>query len=259
MSRQTTIQEQEAIRKGSVRVLIGDDFDNLVDIGALRNPIITSLAENQRIEFDNVDSLEKFVKGTHVQVTFDLAEINFDNLSVLDAGMINLTTVAGSLVSGAEQIVSAGAWNYSQFIKIENQNGDGSAITVNSVTGGTDGALVEDTDFYVGQNENGDYGIFVLDTVDVTTLNQTITIDYDYTPNASKKLTFNEQGNKTLKVMRIINTDENNKTLKIDINEGTNFAPISIDFAGDEEDDVAILPIDFQGKIVEWVDEQQVD
>jgi len=256
MSRQTTIQVPTAIRKGSVRVLVGDSFDALTDIGALRNPVITSMAENQSIEFDNVDALEKFVKGKDFQITFDLAEINLDNLAVLDAGMINLTTVAAAPVAGAEQVVASGAWNYNTFIKIANQMGDGTSPTVNSVTGGTDGALVEDTDFYVGQNAQGEWGIFVIDSTDVTTLAQTLTIDYDYTPNASKKLTFNEDGDKTLKCMRIINEDNNGNQFRIDIEEGTNFAPISIDFAGDEEDDVAILPVDFQGKIVEWVDEQ---
>jgi hypothetical protein len=256
MSKQTTIQVPEAIRKGSVRVLIGANFGALTDIGALRNPVITSLAENQSIEFDNVDPLQKFVKGQRVQVTFDLAEINFTNIAVLDAGIINYTTTAGSIVSGAEQLVVAGDWAYNQFIKITNQNGDGTIIDVNSVVAATNGALVAETDYFLGQNEAGEYGIFIKDSVTVTTLNQNITIDYDYTPNASKNLTFNDSGTKTLKCMRLINTDENGDEFRIDIEDGTNFAPISMDFAGDEEDNVAILPVDFQGKIVEWVDEQ---
>lgn len=259
MSKQTTIQVPEAIRKGSVRVLIGDDFDNLVDVGALRNPVINSLAENQMVEFDNVNPLKKFVKGNRVQVTFDLAEINFSTLAKLDGGIINLSTVAGVLVAGAVQLVIAGAWNYNKFIKIAHQNGNGGLIDVNSVTGATDGLLVSETDYFVGQNDLGEYGIFIKDSATVTTLNQNITVNYDYTPNASKKITFTESGSKLLKAMRLINTDENGKKFQIDINEGSNFAPISVDYAGDEEDNVAILPVDFQGNIVEWVDEQQVD
>lgn len=258
MSRQTTIQVPEAIRKGSVRVLVGDDFGSLVDIGALRNPVINSLSEGQRIEFDNADGLDYFVKGDRIQITFDLAEVNFDTVAVLDAGMATKTTVAGVLVPGATQLVVAGNWNYNQFIKITNQNGDGSAITVNSVTAATNGALVEDTDFYVGQNEDGEYGIFVIDSATVTTENQNLTIDYDYTPNDSKKITMTATGKKTLKVMRIINEDNDGNLLYLDIEEGTNKAPISLDFAGDDEEDVAILSVDFQGKFVQWVDEQQI-
>ena len=256
---QTSIQEAAAIRKGSVRVLVGDDFDSLVDIGALRNPVFNSLAENQEIEFDNTDSLKKFVKGTRVQVTFDLAEINLSNLAKLDAGLINLTTVAGTIVNNATQLVVAGGWNFEQFIPIAHQNGDGSALNVDSVTGATSGALSADTDFHVIES-NGVYGIVVHDSESPSIgEDQNLTIQYDYTPNEAKRVTFNDQGGKTLKAMRLVNTDENSKQFRIDIEDGTNFAPISVDFATDVEDDVATLSIDFQGKLVEWVDEQQVD
>ncbi len=256
--RQTTIQEADAIRKGSVRVLVGDSFASLVDVGALRNPVFKSLAENQAIKFDNVNDLNKFVLGTKVQFTFDLAEINFDNMAVLDGGILNLTTVPGTIVAGASQLVVAGEWLFNKFIKIANQNGDKSAIDVNSVTGATDGLLVSETDYFVGQNDAGEFGIFIKDSVTVTTENQNITINYDYTPNESKKITFNESGSKTLKVMRIANTDANGKEFRIDIEDGTNFSPITVTFAGDVKDDVAILPVDFQGYLKEWVDEQNV-
>jgi hypothetical protein len=256
---QTAIQELDAIRKGSVRVLIGEAFDSLVDIGALRNPVFNSLVENQSIEFDNTDPLRKFVKGQRVQVTFDLAEINFDNLAKLDDGIINLTTVAGTIVNNATQVKASGAWAFETFFPIEHQNGDGSALVVDSVVGSVDGALTEDVDFHVAI-VNGVYGIVVHNTGSggVSTLVQNITVTYDYTPNASKKITFNDQGNKVLKCMRIVNTDENDKEFRIDIEEGTNFAALSLTFAADDADDVATLPVDFQGKIVEWVDEQNV-
>ena len=256
--RQTAIQVPEAIRKGSVRVLIGDDFSSLVDIGALRNPVINSLKEDQRIEFDNADGLDYFIKGDRIQLTADLAEINFDTIEVLDAGHVTKSTVAGTPVSGAEQVITSGGWNYSTFIPFANQNGNGTSPTLNSVTGGTDGALVEDTDFYITQDENGKWGIIIIDSADVTTLAQTITIDYDYTPNASKKLTPIATGKKIGKCMRIINTDNNGKSIWVDIENGTNKAPITMDFAGDEEEDVAIQAIDFQGTWVEWVDEQEI-
>lgn len=258
MSNQTTIQDSEAVRQGSVRVLIGPDFNNLVDVGALREPSFTFMIENQEIPFDNTREMRKFVQGKKVQATFDLCEINLENLQTLDSGHINYTTVAGTLVSGATQQVVDGDWSYNDFIKIENQNHDGSAITVNSVTGATDGALTEGTDFYVGTNEHGDYGIFVIDSTAVTTESQNLTIDYDYTPAESKKLTFNEDGTKSENVMRIVNTDNNGDEFRLDIEKGTNFTPMSIDFAADDEDDVAVLPIDFQGEVAELVDEQQV-
>lgn len=253
----TTIQKDEAIKKGSVRVLIGDDFDSLVDVGALRNPVMTSLVENQNIEFDNVTEMKKFVKGKRVQFTFDLAEINLTHLATLDSGLVTLETTEGSEVTGEEQVVNSGDWGYNNFIKLENQNGDGSQPNVNSVSGGTDGELTADTDYYVGKDSQGNWGIFVVDSTDVTTESQSITINYDYTPNASKKLTFGSSGTKVRKVMRVVNIDENEKEFRIDIEEGTNFTPYALDFAGDDEEDVAVLPIQFEGEVKEIVDEQQ--
>jgi hypothetical protein len=115
--------------------------------------------------------------------------------------------------------------------------------------------VTDDYVSYVGDGSNGELGYTYI--VPVTAASGAITVGYSYTPNASKNITFNDSGTKTLKVMRLINTDENSKEFRIDIEDGTNFAPISVDFAGDAEDNVAILAVDFQGNIVEWVDEQQ--
>lgn len=114
---------------------------------------------------------------------------NLQNISKLSGGLFNYTAVAGTPVAGATQVEASGDWSYNQFILIENQNADASAITVNSVTGGTDGLLVVDTDYYVGQNAKGEYGVFVIDSATVTTEAQTMTIDYDYTPATGKTIT----------------------------------------------------------------------
>lgn len=236
-------------------MLVGANSASLVDVGALRNPVFKSLAENQAIKFDNVDDLKKFVLGKRVQLTFDLAEINLTNMAELDGGILNLTTIAGSATPVTGEAKGTG-WTIGNPIRLNNKNGANTIVTSivikeNGVT------LVANTDYrtYVGDGTNGTLGYTYIVPVSARTL--AITADYSYTPNASKKLTFNASGTKTLKYMRIVNTDENGKEFRIDVENGTNFAPISVDFAGDAQDDVAVLPIDFQGDIVEWIDEQQ--
>lgn len=252
---QTSIQNTTAIRKGSVRVLVGASFAALVDIGALRKPVIKSLAENQEIEFDNVNSLSKFVKGKRVQITFDLAEVNLTNMAVLDAGILTLSTVAGASTPVIDEAKGTG-WTVATPIKLNNKNGANTIVTAITVKENAV-SLVLNTDYktYVGDGSNGELGYTYI--VPLTARTLAITVNYTYVPNASKKVVFSDSGTKTLKAMRIINTDENGKTFKIDVENGTNFAPISMTFAGDAQDDVAILPVDFQGDIVEWVDEQQ--
>jgi len=252
---QTSIQNQTAIRKGAVKVEVGDNFSSLVDIGALRNPVINSIAENQAITFDNVDELKKFVNGKKVEMTFDLCEINLTNLAKLDAGLVNLTTVAGTPVAITGEALGTG-WTQGQPIKLANKNGDNTVVTSIVIdAGGSPLTLNTDYRVYVGDGINGTLGYTYI--VPITSQSGVLDADYNYTPNASKKLTFNDSGTKTTKVMRITNTDENGKSFKIDIENATNFAPISIDFAGDDEEDVAVLPITFQGDIVEIEDQQQ--
>lgn len=254
--RQTTIQEADAIRKGSVRVLVGDSFASLVDVGALRNPVFKSLAENQAIKFDNVNDLNKFVLGTKVQFTFDLAEINFDNMAVLDGGILNLNVVAGVATPITNEAHGTG-WTIAQPIRLSNKNGANTIVsTIVVKSGATTLALTTDYKTYVGDGTNGELGYTYI--VPVTAQSGAITASYSYTPNASKVITFNDNGTKNLKVMRIANTDANGKEFRIDIEDGTNFAPISVSFAGDAKDDVAILPVDFQGYLKEWVDEQNI-
>ena len=252
---QTTIQKTPAIRKGAVKVEIGDNFASLVDIGALRSPALTSLAENQAIKFDNVDELKKFVNGKRIQMAFDLCEINLTNMAKLDAGLVNLATVAGTPVAITGEALGTG-WVQGQPIKLANKNGDNSEVSSIVIDAGGS-ALVLNTDYrvYVGDGSNGVLGYTYI--VPITANALVLDADYSYTPNASKKLTFNDSGTKTLKVMRISNTDENGKTFSIDIENATNFSAPVITFAGDDADDVAVLPITFQGDIVEIVDEQQ--
>ena len=101
----------------------------------------------------------------------------------------NYSAIAGTLVAAASQLVASGAWGYNDFIAIANQNYDGGVITVNSVTAGTNGLLVSGTDYFIGTNDKGVHGIFVIDSLTVTTEAQTITIVYDYTPATGKKIT----------------------------------------------------------------------
>jgi len=188
-------------------------------------------------------------------MTFDLCEINLTNLSKLDAGLVNLAVTPGTKVNIVGEALGTG-WTQGQPIKLANKNGN-NAVVSNIVINAAGSPLVLNTDYrvYVGNGSNGLLGYTYI--VPVTAQAGVLDADYDYTPNASKKLTFNDQGTKVDKVMRISNTDENEKVFKIDIENATNFAPISIDFAGDDEEDVAVLPITFQGDIVEITDEQQ--
>jgi hypothetical protein len=184
-------------------------------------------------------------------VTMDWFEQMYSAANEILRGDIDkITNIAGVLVSGATQTVSSGNWKFTKFIKIENQNGDGSAITVNSVTGSVDGLLVVDTDYYVGQNDFDEYGIYIIDSATVTTESQDMVFDYDYTPTATRRIDtggFDGEIPKFQMKIENIYEDGDNVTYYIWLCQLTNGR--NLEFKKYNEDDtrlVATVEIEFQ-------------
>ena len=135
----------------------------------------------------------QIVTKEQTNISLTLQEINPTTLDVLMAGLIQTTTTAGTLVSDATQAIVSGSWAFNQFIPFENQNGDASTIAVTSIiaeytgdTPATPYTLEAGTDYYLGTNDSGLYGVYIVATSDVSELAQGIAVIYSYTPNASK-------------------------------------------------------------------------
>lgn len=251
---QTIVQDADAIRKGSVLVKIGVDFDHLVDIGALRDPKLTSLSEAQSIEFDNVDDLRQFAEGDKAELAFTLCEINYENIALFDKGIINLEDIAGSATPVTAEAHGTG-WDIGVPFGLNNKNGDNSEVSSIVVKAGVTTLDIDD-DYvvYVGDGSNGTLGVTYI--VPVSAQAAAITVGYSYTPNASKRVTFNKFGTKELVVCRMTNTNADGKVWKLDMDNVTNVSSSAIDFAGDDEAEVATMAITLQGYITEIIDEQ---
>lgn len=185
--RNTTYENSQNVFRGSAAVSISryQATPSYVSVGAQVGLTIARNMEVSNEEVDDAQGISRVYKD-EFQITFDRYEaLNMAIEKILADSLDTFTDVAGTPVSGAEHVVASGDWGFNDPIVVENQNGDGSLLTINSVTGGTDGPLTEDTDFFVGQDGNGNTIITIIDTVDVTVEAQSITIDYDYTPNAS--------------------------------------------------------------------------
>ena len=109
-------------------------------------------------------------------------------LEALSGGLMTREAVAGTLVEDAVQTIASGDWAYETGITLSGQNSDGTAPTINSVTAGTNGALALDTDYFVVLGPSGGWTVVITDSATVTTLDQTIEIDTDYTPAAGSYL-----------------------------------------------------------------------
>jgi len=244
---QTTVQKVNSIRFGSCKIEIGDGVESLEDVGIVKNVKFTEELTFTDRGADNAE-LVRFLRKVRAVVTGDQEELDLSVLFKVRGEMDTYSTVAGTPVSGAEQVVVSGDWGYNDFILIENQNHDLSALTINSVTGSEDGLLTEDTDYFVGQDPIGRTGIFIIDSANVTTESQSITIDYDYTPAAKRVL---ESGGNliqlTPKVVRLTNTNQEGKTYKLTLWKAYYNANFDITFQPDEGEEPAVNPFSLLG------------
>lgn len=254
MNNQTTVQKENALRFGSLKVEVGLTLNSFVDIGVLRDANFESKAEFSYLQFDNAEDRKMVKDADKYGLSATLCEINFTNLAIMSGGMIEVTNIAGSAVSGDTHVLAETEWEYDKVVELKGQNSDGSAPTINSVTGSTDGVS---TDYKLVKLPNGNWGVSIDNGGAISTTTQDVTVDYDYTPSASKRVTFKRHGLIQDRYVRLTNTDQNGKT-KVKVLRGVaNIEPLNIDYAPDNENEVATTPIMLEGYIVDINDAQQ--
>jgi len=188
---QTSVQSPKEITIGSVaafystdsgssyvNVGLGDSFAYAEEITAL-----DSAPDNGETPVNL-----KGIGGQNVTITGNLWEYNLLKIDAIRGGIDTYSTVASALVEGNEQTVASGSWHYNVPIVLEGQNQAGTIPTINSVTLGTNGAIVLLTDYVTLKMPGGEWAIAILDSATVTTEAQSVVIDTDYTPSASSSL-----------------------------------------------------------------------
>jgi hypothetical protein len=181
----TEVPEQVLTGAAMITVSLSANMSGSVDIGAANGVKITEDLKISTWEIDNCVDRD-VVTDQKFTIEFDQLQMLNEPARVIMRGSLDTVVPnAGTIVSSATQLVVSGNWHYNDFIPFANQNGDGSAIAITSITGATDGALVAETDYFKVKLDDGTYGIIVKDSATVTTQAQNLTFVYDYTPNAS--------------------------------------------------------------------------
>lgn len=190
MAYQSSVQDSTALMEGSAKVSIAaySGSPSWLNLGVVENLAAKEVMTITDRKADN-GAIDTHVSDQHAEISFDQLEALKESArAILRGATFDTTTpTAAEIVNNHSFVVASGAWAYDQFIPLDYQNSDGSKITPDSVTGGTDGALVLGTDYYIIKDgATGKWGIAIKDSATVTTLAQTMTIVYDYTPAASK-------------------------------------------------------------------------
>lgn len=248
----TSVQNENHVWFGSGRFEISDDgMSSWANLGAAKSITVEEQITIGKVEADNAPDFGK--KATKhvaaIKVTgYELNPITIDKLR--GGGLDIVENIAGTLVEGAEQVIASGNWAYNEFIEFTNQMGDGTCPTINSVTLGTNGAIVEETDYVTVKDGNGEWGIIIWDSTTVTTEDQTVTIDTDYTPSAGVTIStggLTEIGNVAIKITNVqyVGGVEKTKSIllyKCDISKGLSLALKS----SNEADQAMEVPLEFE-------------
>lgn len=242
---QTTVQHPETIRFGSGRLEIGKSLDSLVDVGALTGVHFThDLGDKVTITSDNAGVVLERAGTQTAKVEANLMEINLDTLAVYMGGVSKLETVAGSqkTVTNEEHTLKG-----TTFIRLDHRNGDGNAVTIDSVKkkGGT--AAVKDTDYIVAIDSDGYTCIARKSGSSVITDGSVVQVSYKYTPAAYKRLSFGGLQQLDAAVARITNFDSLGREFSITVYKATADSGIEIEFQADDADETDVVPITLVG------------
>jgi hypothetical protein len=128
-------------------------------------------------------------------------------------------------------------------------------LVVASVTGATDGALTEGTGYNIidlVDSPSGKAIVFTVDGVDLTTMNQVITIAYTSVTPVSRTTMYAGKSTDILAgyALKFTHTDDNGKIRELEIySVDTNSGGFQFNFKGANEDGVEEMPIAFTGKV----------
>ncbi len=247
MAKQTTVQEARSIRFGSGMVEVGEDLQNMVNLGAMRDVQFEETWDKVKVMSDNAGEIAIGVRNHHAAVQGNLMEINLENLALIRGGLDNYSEEEGELVDDAKQVITKGAWEFGKFIKIEHQNHDLGEIDINSVKGDQTDYTTVAGDYVLVQDAAGNWGIIVNSTGTNTDIEHTLTIEYEYTPAAKKVLASGGRLSIAPRVVRITNTNEFKKEFRITIFAAEVEGGINLELPADEDEDPAMTEIRLEG------------
>jgi len=189
-----TTETTSQVLYGPVKIEVSStaNFASPVDIGAANGVKMSEGMKVSKLENDNAVDRKKVTEMVWSIEWEQNQYLNEAAKAIMRSGIDTIVNTAGTPVENYEQEYAANGWSEDAFIPFDqiSYSGAGGAIAVptNIVltqdTAGAPATLTADTDYVVGQGEDGRWGVFMIDTVDVDPTKD-LEIEYDYTPKAS--------------------------------------------------------------------------
>lgn len=189
-----TTETTSQVLYGPVKIEVSatSNFASPVDIGAANGVKMSEGMKVSKLENDNAVDRKKVTEMVWSIEWEQNQYLNEAAKAIIRSGIDTIVNTAGTPVADYEQEYAANGWSEDTFIPFDqiSYSGAGGAIavptniTITQDTAGTPVELTADTDYIVGQGEDGRWGVFMINnaTVDAT---KDLEIEFDYTPKAS--------------------------------------------------------------------------
>jgi basic membrane lipoprotein Med (substrate-binding protein (PBP1-ABC) superfamily) len=189
-----TTETTSQVLYGPVKIEVSatSNFASPVDIGAANGVKMSEGMKVSKLENDNAVDRKKVTEMVWSIEWEQNQYLNEAAKAIIRSGIDTIVNTAGIPVTGHKQKYAANGWSEDAFIPFDqiSYSGGGGAIavptniTITQDTTVTPATLTVDTDYIVGQGEDGRWGVFMINnaTVDST---KDLEIEYDYTPKAS--------------------------------------------------------------------------
>jgi len=203
----------------------------------------------QKVTGSSGEGLLRAFKNMAVEVSATLAQIELSNVSKLMSGAAPYAAVPASAAAPSTDTYAIAGWAKAKFIPFLNQNGAGTVPASISVESPASTTLTLDTDYSVIQNENGVWGVIMLDTAAVVPASNALEVNYTHTPAASRGLTMGSASvSVTPRSFRIRKQLATGKYFTVIIYSAVNTAGLSLSFPRYDNDSITTLPITIRGE-----------
>lgn len=232
-------------------VAVKNDLGVWTDLGVtMEGGTLEASYETTKQTGSKAEALLTAFREFSVSSTFTLAQIKLENINLLMSGGTSYSTVAATPVSITGESYDAGDWSLETFIPFVNQSADGTVPTAITVTNG--GTLTVDTDYLVIEGNDGQWGIYVLDTAS-TDVAAELSIAYTYTPADKTELTMGsnsvEVTPRAFRIRKNLGTEAAPKYFGVEIYSATNEAGLSLAFPRYDEEDITTLEVTLNGDL----------
>lgn len=229
-------------------VYVGDSVESLENVGVI--PMDTD--SNIEITYDvsNVQGSKKeqvlrFIRNMKAKASTELYQIRMPVINKLAGGIMNITSVAGSAVSGVTHTIAAGFEKGMLYI-LPGQNASGLVQTITTVKQGS--TSLTGSDYSMAKDSSGKWGI-ILTTGGSADVTKNVVVTYGYTPVAHYKVTMGDTAVDIAKKVVRFSKTVGGKLFQVTLYSAAMSNGIKLSFPGADEENPVKIPVELEGDL----------